>query len=412
MIRIAFGGDLLLSDALHQSNQTRALSRCEAAWASKSDIWGTALPVLRSADAVVANLETPVSDRQFRIPSVAGKRFKGWGFQIGSGLLKLLRAVPVSVVTLANNHLQDTVDGVGQTIRHLDSAGILHAGAGANLSEAQAPATIAVRGTRIAVLSVADLRSITDGTHETAPYVRSVAATPTTAGIWDMHTQPHAESLALNFSDRDFASVRVAVERARLSHDIVIVCLHFQPNIAGFRAQAPFQRLAARIIDAGADAFVGTHPHHMQAMATHRGRPLIMGAGELLRSHPNKALVKMDYTHHVVYELQFRPPATATRSAICVGVDLRLIKLDPDRCRVDLESQMAAARARVQAIHNSLRFSETPTGLRLAPLTAQPAGVPGAGGEDSPTQLSGTMQRLERSTPGWASSGQLIVPPP
>jgi hypothetical protein len=57
----------------------------------------------------------------------------------------------VSVVTLGSNHITNAgLDGVRQTIRYLDAAGIEHAGAGLTLEGALAPAVIDVRGVKFA----------------------------------------------------------------------------------------------------------------------------------------------------------------------------------------------------------------------------------------------------------------------
>ena len=58
------------------------------------------------------------------------------------------------MVGCANNHAFDYGEGgVLATIRHLDAAGIAHAGSGANLAEARMPGYLDTRGGRVAILA-------------------------------------------------------------------------------------------------------------------------------------------------------------------------------------------------------------------------------------------------------------------
>jgi hypothetical protein len=71
----------------------------------------------------------------------------------------------VSVVTLGSNHITDGgLDGVRQTVRYMDAAGVAHTGAGLNLEGALAPAVVEVRGLKFAFVGWDDVHGSTGAT--------------------------------------------------------------------------------------------------------------------------------------------------------------------------------------------------------------------------------------------------------
>jgi poly-gamma-glutamate capsule biosynthesis protein CapA/YwtB (metallophosphatase superfamily) len=77
--------------------------------------------------------------------------------------------------------------------------------------------------------------------------------------------------------------VRLDIARARTLHraDIVIPVMHwgweYEP-----RASARQRELARVMIDAGADAVVGGHPHVTQDTEQYRGRPIVYSLGNFV----------------------------------------------------------------------------------------------------------------------------------
>jgi poly-gamma-glutamate synthesis protein (capsule biosynthesis protein) len=69
-------------------------------------------------------------------------------------LLDDIKWLGINMVACANNHAFDYGEGgLLATNRHLDAAGIAHAGSGANLAEARMPGYLDTRGGRVAILS-------------------------------------------------------------------------------------------------------------------------------------------------------------------------------------------------------------------------------------------------------------------
>ncbi|WP_157939632.1 CapA family protein [Vibrio breoganii] len=86
----------------------------------------------KNADVRLVNLEQPISDSEF----VENK----CTLFTGSYATNQLKALNIDAVNLAHNHIQDKgLDGIVETINHLDNAEIGHFGAGSNISSAKKP---------------------------------------------------------------------------------------------------------------------------------------------------------------------------------------------------------------------------------------------------------------------------------
>lgn len=94
-------------------------------------------PLLGSADHVIGNLEVPLAARPSQ--SLQGqKKYLGWCDPART--VQALQAVGINAVSLANNHAMDCgAQGLEETFRHLDAAGIKHFGAGATDRDALMP---------------------------------------------------------------------------------------------------------------------------------------------------------------------------------------------------------------------------------------------------------------------------------
>src|SRR5262249_49882316 len=110
-------------------------------------IFGPIADVLRTADLAVVNLETPVTDN----PKAVTKQLL---FNAPSSMVRALAAAGVKLVSTGNNHARDQhLEGILETLRHLDEAGIQHVGTGASLEAAWEPVVLEVKGVRFGFLS-------------------------------------------------------------------------------------------------------------------------------------------------------------------------------------------------------------------------------------------------------------------
>ena len=102
---------------------------------------------IAESDIFMANLEFPFSERGTQ---AADKQFT---FRVSPSRVSILQEIGPDIVTVANNHALDYgTDALLDTCDTLDSAGILHVGAGKNLEEAVKPQIIEKNGKKIGFL--------------------------------------------------------------------------------------------------------------------------------------------------------------------------------------------------------------------------------------------------------------------
>jgi poly-gamma-glutamate synthesis protein (capsule biosynthesis protein) len=236
-VRIVFVGDILLDEGAAET------------MAKGGNPFNRVGSILKEADLAVGNLESPVSDGG----EVVEKPYTFRANPSATGLL----ASYFGALSLANNHSGDYgPHALQDTMRHLRAANIPFFGAGNNLAEAHEPLILTRRGVRIALL----------GYDEFLP--RSFEAGYDTPGVaWSEDEQVIRD-----------------IRRARThGADIVIPFLHW-----GWENEdKPCQRqveFAQNMIDAGADAVVGTHPHVTQTIDTYRGKPIVYSLGNFVFS--------------------------------------------------------------------------------------------------------------------------------
>jgi poly-gamma-glutamate synthesis protein (capsule biosynthesis protein) len=189
-------------------------------------------------------------------------------------------------VALANNHSGDFgPEAFVQMLDLLGQQGIGYFGGGRNLAQAHAPLIIERKGLRIALL----------GYYEFFP--RSFEADVDRAGVaWSEDQQ-----------------VTLDIQNARAVHhaDVVIPMMHWgweHDTLASDRQR----QLARLMIDAGADAVVGGHPHVIQNTEDYRGKPIIYSLGNFVfdgfDSLPTTTgwLLQMDVTRDGVLAWQAR----------------------------------------------------------------------------------------------------------
>lgn len=202
--------------------------------------------LLDAADLRVANLECVIAK--------SGKaRDKPWTFRARPEVIDVLKR-HVDVVSVANNHSGDYGrEAFAEMLERLGAAGISYFGGGLNLRQAHRPLIVERKGIRIALLGYDDF------------FPRSFEAGPAYAGVaWAEDEQ-----------------VAYDIRQARQQADIVIPFMHWGQEHET-RSNDRQRRLARLMIDAGADAVVGTHPHVVQDTDTYRGKPIFYSLGNFV----------------------------------------------------------------------------------------------------------------------------------
>jgi len=235
-VSIVFMGDVMLAD--HPGQRIKQGHNPFAPFAQ----------LLDSADVRVANLECVIAQ--------GGKaEDKPYTFRAHPRVLKLLKR-HVDAVSVANNHSGDFGrTAFAEMLGRLDQAKLPFFGGGQDLSQAHTPLLIERKGLRIALLGYDEF------------FPRSFEAGDQHPGVaWSEDEQ-----------------VVLDIRRARTVHhaDIVIPFMHWgeehQP-----RANDRQRELARLMIDAGADAVVGTHPHVVQDTELYKGKPIVYSLGNFI----------------------------------------------------------------------------------------------------------------------------------
>ncbi|WP_338446401.1 CapA family protein [Pelagerythrobacter marensis] len=178
------------------------------------------------------------------------------------------------MVSLAGNHIADCgAEGIAETIARLDNLGIAHAGAGANLAMARAPAIVERRGLRVALLSY----------NCVGPEAAWAARGRAGCAYLRIETDdgaPVSPARKLGSMAADVPAILESdIGAARRQADFVIVALH-KGIVHTPALLAPYEIPVARAaIDAGADAVAGHHAHIVRGIELYRGRPIFHGLG-------------------------------------------------------------------------------------------------------------------------------------
>lgn len=235
-VTILFGGDVMLDGGPGH------------AVVHGADPFAKVAPILRSADLIVCNLECVIAEDGQQVL----KPYTFRGVQESIPFLKC----HFSAVCLANNHTGDYgKDAFTEQLATLDRVGLPYFGGGRNCREAHRPTILQRNGLRVALL----------GYNDCPP--RSFAATEKESGTaW--------------LVEKDMIDdIRTARERDKA--DVVIPFLHWGEEMAPEPDQDQ-RELARRLIDAGASAIVGGHPHVVQPIEIYKGHPIVYSLGNFV----------------------------------------------------------------------------------------------------------------------------------
>lgn len=235
-VRLIFVGDVMLDDG-----PGRVIADGRDPLAPFADLLG-------DADYRIGNLECPIATTGKPLDS------KIYSFRANPRVIAVLKD-RFDAWSVANNHSGDYgKEAFLETLASLDDHRIRHFGGGRDLAAAHAPLWIGRGGLRIAVL----------GYNEFKP--RSFEAGANWPGIaWSEDSQVIA----------DIRAARAA------GADVVIPFMHWGWE----RESSPTERqrrLARVMIDAGADAVIGSHPHVTQGAEIYRGRPIVYSLGNFV----------------------------------------------------------------------------------------------------------------------------------
>ncbi len=286
--------------------------------------------LIRRGDVTIGNQEGVFFDL---------KTFKGQGY--GNGLLwgegtlaKDMKAMGVRMVSVANNHSTDWgPEGLLETSRLLDEAGIAHAGGGRTLLDARKAGVLDTPKGRVALISVASTFKPNAGAND------AVGEVPSRPGISllrtrkvnlvtfkqmalirklatqlasPLHPAPAPDAQEITFKDElyrvsakpglrydmdlyDHAGLLKAVRDAKQNADLVVFTIHAHESPTGLDDDTPeppdfLVTLFHNAVDAGADVILGGGPHSLRGVEIFKGRPVFYGMGVFFIKGEIKAL--------------------------------------------------------------------------------------------------------------------------
>lgn len=216
---------------------------------------GTAA-LFREADLSIMNLESAVTDIGEPWPG------KDYALRADPSILPFLQdTLGADAVSLANNHSIDYgTEAFFDMLDRLSAAGLAYAGGGRDLTEAMKPAVFEVNGQTIAFLAAC----------QHAPYM-------------EWYAKEDRPGLLMCY---DATLLSQAIREAKEQYDYVITYIHW--GVEYETTPTDVQMNTAHIlVDAGADAVIGAHPHVIQSFEVYKGKPIAYSLGNFLMRNRN-----------------------------------------------------------------------------------------------------------------------------
>lgn len=233
-VRLVFVGDIMLDRVPGKAVEQGA------------DPFAGVSAVLRKADLAVGNLECVIATVGQKVPKL-------YNFRCHPRNVEIL-ARYFDGVSVANNHSGDYgKDAFVEQLGLLKAVGVGFFGGGMNAAEAHSPLVLEQNGIRVALLGYNEVE------------LRSYEAGPAAAGLaWSVDEHVEADIAA-----------------AKAKADLVIVYPHWGYEYQGQPSERQ-QNLARKMIDAGADLVVGSHPHVTQTAEYYRDRLIVYSLGNFV----------------------------------------------------------------------------------------------------------------------------------
>lgn len=279
--------------------------------------------ILRDADAAFGNMEGTLIDIRHFEGYPAGEN--GGGPSIGvPEIAKDLRAMGIRLVSRANNHTTDFgIEGMRQTDRTLDEAGIVHAGTGENRDLARAASFLDTPRGRVGIVSMAstftpmststmplgempwrpglnalrttewklvtremfeNLREIRDAQPKGSSEEWTVTLKSLKPNELDLFDVFYRSSDHVGFSydmdPTDLSEILASIRQGKENSDFMIATIHtHEPGNWSDTPPDFLVKLAHDAIDAGADEFIGHGPHQLRGIEIYKGKPIFYSLG-------------------------------------------------------------------------------------------------------------------------------------
>ena len=294
----------------------------------------SAIKVIKDADVGFGNFESLIRDERTFAGPLAGS-------MVGTKEVAAdLKAMGFKLMNRAGNHLVDAgEEGLFETVRLMDEAGLVYAGVGRNLDEARAPRFVDTPKGRIGLVGMysetggnqsrlaatyrvgitggrpglnalnltraitvnadhlALLKKVKDAVYERRTDYTNPVRPPSgdSAGAVELFgTMYKAGSkpgeLTYTMNPRDLQDTLKSIKNGKQYSDFMIATIHAHQGDSVLQAflfedHPPdfLVELAHDAIDNGADAFVGHGPHILRGIEIYKGKPIFYDLGEFFR---------------------------------------------------------------------------------------------------------------------------------
>jgi poly-gamma-glutamate synthesis protein (capsule biosynthesis protein) len=226
--------------------------------------WGDALDELERVmpDVRIINLETAVT-----VSNDYWKR-KSINYRMHPENVLCIKAAKIDCCVIANNHVLDWgYAGLEDTLASFEQVNVKSAGAGRNITEAEASAVLEMNSKgRVLVFAYAS---------PTAGVPRNWAATNTRAGV----------NFLADLSQKTVRRITTQVQKMKRERDIVVASIHWGGNW-GYDIPDEQRNFAHQLIDeAGVDVIHGHSSHHPKGIEVYEDRPIVYGCGDFLNDY-------------------------------------------------------------------------------------------------------------------------------
>jgi poly-gamma-glutamate capsule biosynthesis protein CapA/YwtB (metallophosphatase superfamily) len=278
--------------------------------------------IIRDADVAFGNFEGTALDLT-RTPAIPQAEFGGVWIIGTPAVAKDLKSIGFDVMSRANNHATDWgLEGMRQTSRTLDEAGIVHGGVGEDRPSARGaryfdtdkgrvalisfastftplsrsappagqapgrPGVNALRTTRYAFVSADELRMLRQLRDDqpqgsVRPPEKEAPDELELFGV-RYKTADH-RGFSYTMDPVDEREIVKSIRSAKQLSDFVIVTIHAHEPGNWSEIPADFlPKLAHEAIDAGADEFIGHGPHQVRGIEIYRGKPIFYSLGNFI----------------------------------------------------------------------------------------------------------------------------------
>lgn len=228
-LRFYFFGDLMLDRHVGERLADKQLSYLLSGFDGENKFWS-------GADIVGANLEGAVTDGGAHLAPQ-----NAYDFAFTPERIAELKDYGFNYFNSANNHFTDQGQtGVAETRKNLDALGFYHSGSPDALIDVSSEQDVEISGRQVALIG-----------------------------------------LSMVYKDFDLEAAKKMITDAHLKSDLVIVNIHW-----GTEYEHQFskhqQAIGHALIEAGADAIIGHHPHVVQGLEIYQGKPIFYSLGNFI----------------------------------------------------------------------------------------------------------------------------------